>query len=97
MVENYAEGFHQHQINLNDPIDIRSKWYIEIISKIDSVARDLENKRPVAKMIFQSYNNIFSAIEKVKNKIEEKINEVQKIIDDKTNENTNLETENSNL
>jgi hypothetical protein len=49
MVENYAEGFHQHQINLNDPIDIRNKWYIEIISKIDSVARDLENKRPVAK------------------------------------------------
>ena len=97
MVENYAEGFHQHQINLNDPIDIRSKWYIEIISKIDSVARDLENKRPVAKMIFQSYNNIFSAIEKVKNKIEDKINEVQKIIDDKNNENTNLETENSNL
>jgi len=96
-VESYVQWYHQHQIDLNSPIDIRSKRYVEIIAKIDSVARELENKRPTAKSIFDNYNNIFSAIDRTNKVIEAKIKEVQDIIDEKKEENERLEAENATL
>ena len=93
-VESLVEWFKQHQIDLNSPIDIRSKRYNEILTKISQVARDLEDLRSIAKLVFNNYNSVFAMIEAAKDAVQKKIDEVQEIIDDLTETNETLDWEN---
>ena len=84
ILSSYIESYHQHQIDLDSPIDMYSKQYNEILSKIEEVIKFLDSKRPTAKSIFDNYNWLFEATETVSWTVASKIKELDTLIDEYT-------------